>query len=113
MIYSLIISLVLTLIIELAISLIIGIRDEEDIKIVICANVITNPIVVFVANCIYKLNNQTLYYGVVLVLEVLAIITEGIIFKKFLKYKKISPMKVSIINNVISYSLGVLISNFM
>lgn len=110
MVISLIVSLFLTVIIELVVSLIIGIRGKEDLKVVFLANVITNPIVVFTANCVSFLNNEVLYYVVVFILELLAIIVEFIIFKKFLNFKKKSPLFISCINNIISFSLGVVIS---
>ena len=113
MIFSLIISLVLTLIIELIISLIIGIREKEDIKIIICANVLTNPIVVFIANIVILLDNNIIYDIVVAILEISAFITEAIIFKKLLKFNKISPWLISFINNLISFSLGVIINLFI
>ena len=50
MIRSLIVSLALTLIIELTVSIIFGIRKKDDIKVVILANVFTNPIVVYISN---------------------------------------------------------------
>ena len=50
LIISLIISLILTLVIELIVSDILGIEDKYDIKIIIIANCITNPTVVYIAN---------------------------------------------------------------
>lgn len=58
---SLVVSLALTLIIELTISIILGVRKKEDIMVVICANVCTNPIVVFVANCLTLFNSNLIY----------------------------------------------------
>ena len=99
MIESLIISLILTLLIELTISYILGIRKNEDIQVVIWANILTNPIVVFTANCISLINNNVIYNIVVMILEISAVITEAIIFKKFLDFKEKSPLLISIINN--------------
>ena len=48
MIISLIISLILTLIIEISISFIIGIRKKEDLKVVLCINMLTNLIVLLI-----------------------------------------------------------------
>ena len=110
---SLIISLVLTLIIELTVSLLLGIRDKYDINIIILANCITNPVVVFIANCINLLNNSWIYTIGVVILETLAIITELFIFKKYLKFKEKSPLMISLVNNIVSYSLGVIITKFI
>lgn len=110
MIESLIISLLLTLIIEITLSYLIGIRSKEDIKVVICANVCTNPVVVYIANCIILLNNVKLYILTVTILEISAVIVEFIIYKKNLKFNKIQPFAISILNNVISFGLGIIIS---
>lgn len=110
MIKSLIISLSLTLIIELTISLILGIRKKDDIIIVICANTLTNPIVVFIANCLTLLNNAWVYYIVVLIMEVIVVFVEGFVFKKALSYKDKSPLLISFANNATSFLLGILIS---
>lgn len=110
MIESLIVSLFLTLVIELTVSIIIGIREKYDIKVVICANVCTNPVVVYIANLIILLNNIKLYILAVAILEISAVIVEFLIFKKYLKFNKISPFLISLLNNVISFGLGLVIS---
>ena len=110
MVESLIISLMLTLIIELSVSLIIGIRKEEDIISVIAVNTLTNPIVVFIANIIYGLGNKLLYWVIVIIMEIIVVFVEGKIFDKALSFKKLSGLKVSFINNFISFTLGLIIS---
>ena len=113
MILSLIISLFLTLIIELIISLCLGIRNKEDIEVVIWANVFTNPIVVYLANCIKLLNNDLVYNVLVIVMEILVVVVEFLIYKKYLGYKGKSPLLISSINNIISFSLGIVISKYI
>ena len=110
MIISLAVSLLLTIIIEISISFIIGIREKEDLKVVFWTNVLTNPVVVYIANCVKVLNNNVIYNIAVFIMEVLVIIVEFIIYKKFLDYKKKSPLLISSINNIISFSLGIIIS---
>lgn len=112
MITSLIISLLLTLIIELTVSLILGIRKKDDFEIIIAANVCTNPAVVYLANCVRLINNNYIYGISVVILEISAVIIEFIIYKKYLDFKKVLPFKISLINNIISFSLGILISVF-
>ena len=113
MIISLIVSLLLTIIIEISISFIIGIREKEDLKVIFWANVLTNPVVVYIANCVKLLNNNVIYNIVVLIMEVLVIIVEFYIFKKFLNYKKKFPLLIASINNIISFSLGCIISKII
>lgn len=108
MIKSLVVSLFLTLLIELTICIILGIRKKEDIKVVVCANVCTNPIVVFISNCILLLNNMIIYWIVVAILEITAVVIETIIYKKCLRYDKISPFAISAICNIISFSIGLI-----
>ena len=110
MIKSLVISLFLTLIIEITICIILGIRKKEDIKVVICANICTNPIVVYIANCIIILNGfNIMYWTIVAILEISAVIVEAIIYKKCLKFNKYNPFIISLICNIISFGIGLLI----
>lgn len=110
MIMSLILSLLLTIIIEISISFIIGIREKEDLKVVLWVNILTNPVVVYTANCIKLLNNNVIYNVIVIIMEFLVIIVEFIMYKKNLDYKGKSPLLISSINNIISFSLGIIIN---
>ena len=113
MILSLIISLTLTLIIEITMSIILGIKEKYDLIIVVLANCITNPVVVFIANCVNRFNIQELYVIVVSLLEISAVLVEFIILKKYLKYNKKSPFIISLINNITSFSIGLIITKFI
>lgn len=110
MIRSLIVSLILTLIIELTVSLILGIREKNDIKVVIFANLFTNPIVVYISNCILYFKLFNIYSIVVAILEIFALVAEFIIYKKYLRFDRICAFKISLINNVISFGTGVIIN---
>ena len=110
MILSLLISLFLTIIIELTVSFIIGIKDKEDIKVVILVNICTNPIVVYIANCLMLFTNDFIYNIGVAILEMLVVMVEFVLYKKYLKFDKVSPFAISLINNVISFSIGVIIN---
>ena len=110
MILSLLISLFLTIIIELTVSFIIGIRDKDDMKVVILVNICTNPIVVYIANCLMLFTNDFIYNIGVAILEMLVVMVEFVLYKKYLKFDKVSPFAISLINNVISFSIGVIIN---
>ena len=110
MLKNLIVSLILTIIIELAISIIIGIRKRNDIITIITVNTLTNPIVVFIANIIYTLENALLYWIIVIAMEIIVVFIEGKIYNKILKFEKISGLKLSFINNVVSFGTGLIIS---
>ncbi|MBR3002289.1 MAG: hypothetical protein IKF38_01795 [Clostridia bacterium] len=113
MIISMIISLLLTIIIEISISFIIGIRENEDLKVVLWTNVLTNPVVVYIANCVKVLNNDVIYSIVIFILEVSVIIIEFCVFKKFFNYKKKTPLLISSMNNIISFLLGIILSKII
>jgi len=110
MIQSLLKSLFLTLIIELLAAIAFGIRNKEDVKVIICANLCTNPVVVYVSNCILLLNNMFLYFVIAILLEIIVVITEFIIYKKCLTFDKISPFIISFVSNVISFGTGIIIT---
>ncbi len=110
MIQCLIISLFLTLLIECSIAFLLGIRTKEDIKVVMLANICTNPVVVYISNLIMLIENDIIYLSIVLFLEIAAWIAEFYIYKKFLKFKRISPLIISLICNSLSFGIGIIIS---
>ena len=105
--------LILTIIMELGLALILGIRDKKDILNVILVQVLTNPIVVTVPYLIYIECGYMPYKISIYVLEVLAVLTEGFVYYKTLKYRKINPFLFALILNVFSYSLGEIINRFL
>lgn len=111
MLESLIISVVLTVVIEVALSLLIGLRGEKNIETVIWINCITNPIVVAITNLIYILSQSLIARNIVLaILEIVIILVEGILFKKFLKDLKTKPYLYSLYLNVLSFGIGLIIN---
>lgn len=99
-----------TILIECFIALILGIRKGKDFLNILLVNCITNPIVVTVP--IYF----NLKYGIIerrvvlLALEVLTFILEGLVYKKVLIYKKFNPLFISLILNLSSYFIGAVIN---
>ena len=110
MIESLIISLTLTLLIEVSIAFALGIRNKKEILVVVLANICTNPVVVFLTNLVMILKNKILFISILLFLEICAWIFEFLIYKNFLKEQKISPLKLSLTCNLISFGLGIIIN---
>lgn len=113
MITSLINCLLLTIVIEITSSLIFGIRKKEDIEVVIWVNILTNPVVVYLTNCIKLFNNNYIYIISVLILEIIVVIVEFAIYKRFLEFNKKSPLFISFMNNTISFSLGIIIGKII
>lgn len=113
MIANLACSLFLTLIIELIVSIAIGIRKKNDIITIIAVNTLTNPIAVFIATSVEMLGNTILYWITVAIIEIIVFLVEGVILKKFLIYNKISGFKISLINNLSSYLIGLIIAGMI
>lgn len=110
MILSLIISLLLTILIELSISTFLGIKTRNDIRIVILVNICTNPIVVYIANILKLLNNNLLYILTVILLEIIVVFVEFRLYNKYLKNYKKSKFILSLVNNISSYMIGILLN---
>ena len=103
--------LVLTIIIECLVAFVIGYR-KKDLLNILLVNFITNPIVSTIP--VYF----NVKYGVIprniclFVLELMVLIVEGYLYKKYLKYKKVNPYILSLILNLSSYLIGVIINYF-
>lgn len=106
-------SLICTIIIELVVSIILGIRNKKDILNVVLVNIITNPLVAVIPvyfNFFYSLKIRD---TVLIILEILTLIFEGYIYKKYLNYKKLNPFILSLILNCSSYFIGEVINSFL
>ena len=97
--------LLLTILIEILVALLIGVRNKVDIINIIIVNIITNPLL----NAIQI--NIKYYFGIhmrniaLLILEILAILFEGVIYYRFLKCKKMNGFLISFILNLASYGI--------
>ena len=105
------ISLALTLVLETAFFLLTGKRNKNDLLLVILVNVITNPIVVLV----YWI--ATRYTGwntgiVKIPLEVFAILTEGVYYRKYGRGFR-QPYLFSVAANIFSFTAGIIIQRFL
>ena len=110
---SIIISLSMTLVIEVIIAICLKIRDKEDLKVIIFANILTNPVVVFCTNLAFTFGSQITYIVTVIIFEILAVITEYKLYKEFLIFKEKSPIYISIISNIFSFSIGLIIDKII
>ena len=104
--------LITTIAVEVLIGIVLGIRNKVDIINMVLVNILTNPVVVTVP-MYFNLKNGLLGRNISLyILEVVAFIVEGFIYKKYFKYDKLNPFIVSLILNLSSYFVGV-ISNYI
>lgn len=108
--FLLIRCLLLTLIIELITAFILGVRDKKDIINVILVNILTNPIVVVSQTFLHFRFNTTIEVIGIIILELLAFLVEGLIYKKVLKYKDLNPLILSLLLNATSFCIGELIN---
>ena len=107
------ITLALTLVIEITLAVLLKVRSTFDIIFLILINCITNPTV----NVIYGLiiwytdieAGSFAGWVVVFILEFIVWITESVMIKKLLEYKRIKPMLLSFILNVSSFLIGLVI----
>ena len=99
------VSLGLTLVIEVVMGLLMGVRKFKNILNIILANLITNPLLVSVTYYVGIMYSDITNYITLGVLEVLAVITEGLLYKKYLKYDKIKPLALSLILNITSFAI--------
>ena len=107
-----IISLTCTLVIEISIAFILRYRGK-DLLNVLLVNILTNPLlnsVIVAINYYYglKARNISLY-----IFEVLVVLVEGFIYHKYLERRKINGFLLSLILNVSSYVLGLLINEII
>ncbi len=105
--------LLCTIIIEVLVALVLKVKNKKDVINIILVNILTNPIVVIIPIFIafnYGIQYQkiTLY-----ILEVVTVIVEGFIYLKVLNHKRINPFLLSLVLNLSSYLIGLLINNII
>jgi hypothetical protein len=105
--------LLLTIVIEIIVGIIVGVRDKKDFINILLVNVLTNPLVVSLPIYLMIRYGPKARYISLGVLEVLAVLVEGFIYHKVLKYKKINPYVLSLILNLSSYLIGEVINRFI
>ena len=107
-----IISLLCTLLIEISVAFILKYRGKDLINVLL-VNILTNPLLnslVIAINYYWglKARNISLY-----ILEILVVLIEGFIYYKYLDRKKINGFILSLILNISSYGLGILINKII
>ena len=107
-----IICLLTTIVIECGIALIIGYR-KKDLLNVFLVNLLTNPLVSSIPvyfNYYYGLKERNI---ALLILEILTLFVEGFIYQKYLKNRKINGYLLSLILNMSSYGIGLIINEII
>lgn len=106
-------ALALTLVIELSVALLLKVRNKFDIVYIALINCVTNPLInVIYAGIIifFKVPaGSFIRYIAVFILELFVWLSEGLFFKKMLEYKKLPGLLLSLILNLTSFLLGLII----
>ena len=108
LIYTLIKCLLCTIIVECGLAFIIKLRGKKNYINIVLVNILTNPLLNIILLYInifigYKMRRFCIYP-----LEILVLLTEGFIYKKVTDFKR--PYLISLILNLVSYLLGILIN---
>lgn len=97
-----------TLVIELILAIILGVRNKEDLLLVFEVNCLTNPIAVTILFFLTRSSVGTVTEQViVLFIEAVVVVTEGMIYKRRLSEQKRNPFLLSFILNAASYGTGI------
>ena len=107
------VCLLLTLLIESAAAAVIGIRKKRDFINVALVNIITNPVLVALTGAVSFFYGYEIYVIFAVIGEISVLVTEGLIYRKVLIYRKLNPFLVSLILNGASYLTGLLAGYFM
>ena len=105
-------ALIVTILIETLVALIIGLRKKDLINVIL-VNIMTNPLVFIIPLFV------NIKYGIIprhitlFIFEMGALFSEGYIYSKYLNFKKINPYILSLILNLSSYLIGVIINYFI
>ena len=108
-----IICLICTIIKECLVSFILRVKSKKDYLNIILVNILTNPLVVSISVLIQVTQGIKIKNISLIILEILAFITEGLIYHKYLDYKKINGFILSLILNISSYSIGLVINQLI
>lgn len=87
----------------------LGIRGKYNFLVLILVNIITNPVIVYIANLLILLGRNAILIWLIPLLEIIVVIIEGLLFKKYLDYKKMNVYLLSFIMNLLSFCIGIII----
>ncbi len=106
-------ALIFTILIEVLAGFFVGVRDKKDFLNVILVNIMTNPLVVSLPVYMQIKFGLRERQMTLIILEILAVLLEGLVYYKYLKYRKIDGFLLSLILNIASYGFGKVINKFL
>ncbi|MBO4399721.1 MAG: hypothetical protein J5795_06275 [Lachnospiraceae bacterium] len=102
-------NLVATLIIEVPLAILLGVRNRKDIGLVFWLNCLTNPVLVTI---LYLLTLTSLgdpvVNGILFLSEIVVVVTEGMVYRRYLQRKPMNPFLLSFLLNAVSCGAGLL-----
>ncbi len=109
---SLGVSLLITELSELAAAALLGVRSRRDFLLVLLVNLATNPSVGILFDGFWLFTGAAPPWFLLLAAELAAVIAEALLYRGRLAYRKLRPIVLSLILNLISYLCGVFIYSF-
>jgi hypothetical protein len=106
---SLISAFLITAIIEFIVAYLMGYRGKDFYIILALVNVITNPLLNYVLLILYFFNLLYYDFAVIIILEILVVLSEWRILSWAMPKQDKSFLLLSIVINVSSYLVGVLL----
>lgn len=108
----LLICLLITVAVEVLLALLLGYR-RVDLVYIILANVITNPLLNTTINYVEITVGKTGRLITLIIGEILAVLIEGTIYKKYIKNNKLNPYVLSLILNLITLGIGLVLDMYV
>lgn len=105
--------LIITVIIECLLAFILRVKDKKDFLNIILVNLLTNPLLVSLTTLSGVMISMEFRIILTIIMEILAFITEGFVYYKTLKYKKINGFVLSLLLNLASYFIGGLFNSII
>ena len=107
------VSLILTIIIECSVAFLLKVRNKKDILNVVLVNAFTNPLVVCFTFLVGFFCGMEARLSATVYLELFAFVSEALIYRKTLSFRKPNPFLLSLILNATSYLSGLVINEII
>lgn len=107
------ICLISTILIETLVSFILRVKSKKDYINIVLVNIITNPLVVSISVLIQVIFGLKIKHLSMIILELSAFIIEALYYEKYLEYNKLNSYILSLILNMSSYFIGLLINSLI
>lgn len=105
-------NLAIVFVIELSLGVLLGAKTVRKIATMVLVNIITNPAVVLSGMCFTLFLSDWENIGIC-ILEILVVVTEGFMFRKFRTFDSKNPYLISFVLNFASFVTGEIINIFL